>query len=144
MARRLPGNQQARSGVFKHVRTRDKGRSHGMLLLHNVQQFARARRQADRIYRASRQRRLSLLTLLAAALGAPAAEGKEARVMTKQFMSVVEAAQTLIESANQMSEEEFELLAGQMLEDNSPGEIEAIGAYMPPVLRELLPKRTLH
>lgn len=64
--------------------------------------------------------------------------------MTKQFMSVQEAAQTLIESANQVSLEEFEMIAGQMLEDNSPGEIAAIGSYMPPVLRELLPKRTLH
>ena len=64
--------------------------------------------------------------------------------MTKQFMSVQEAAATLIESANQVSLEEFELLAEQVLEDNSPGEIAAIGAYMPVVLRELLPKRTLH
>ena len=64
--------------------------------------------------------------------------------MTKQFMSVQDVAQTLIESANQMSLEEFEMIAEQMLEDNSPGEIAAIGEYMPLVLRELLPKRTLH
>ena len=64
--------------------------------------------------------------------------------MTKQFMSVQEAAQTLIESANQVSLEEFQLIAEQVLEDNTPGEIAAIGAYMPPVLRELLPRRTLH
>jgi hypothetical protein len=64
--------------------------------------------------------------------------------VTKQFMSVQDAAQTLIESANYVSLEEFETLAGQMLEDNSPGEIAAIGACMPPLLRELLPKRTLH
>ena len=63
--------------------------------------------------------------------------------MTKQFMSVQEAAAALIESANQVSLDEFEMLAEQVLEDNTPGEIAAIGAFMPPVLRELLPKRTL-
>ena len=82
--------------------------------------------------------------MFAAALGSAASENKEAGVVTKQFMSVQEAAQTLIESADYLSLEEFEMIAGQMLEDNSPGEIAAIGSYMPTILRELLPKRTIH
>jgi hypothetical protein len=40
--------------------------------------------------------------------------------------------------------EEFAAIAEYVLEDNSPGEIAAIAAFMPDVLRELLPKRTLH
>ena len=65
--------------------------------------------------------------------------------MSKQIMSVADAAQMLIESAEQLSsEEEFEQLADEVLEDNSPGEIQAIAMHMPPALRVLLPKRTLH
>jgi hypothetical protein len=64
--------------------------------------------------------------------------------MSKQFMSVADAAQALVEHASEATLEEFPAIAEQMLEDNSPGEIAAIGAYLPDVLRELLPKRTLH
>ena len=56
----------------------------------------------------------------------------------------MEAAQMLVESADGMSEDEFEEFARELLEDNSPGEIEAIAAYMPPLLQALLPRRTLH
>jgi hypothetical protein len=64
--------------------------------------------------------------------------------MAKQSMTVMEAALMLVESANGMSENEFEKFARELLEDNSPGEIDAIAAYMPPLLQALLPKRTLH
>ena len=64
--------------------------------------------------------------------------------MSKQIMSFKEAAQTLVNFACDASLEEFSAIAERMLADNSPGEIAAIGAYLPEVLRELLPKRTLH
>ena len=64
--------------------------------------------------------------------------------MSKQMMSFADAAQTLVAYACEATLEEFPAIAEQMLEDNSPGEIAAIGAYLPDVLRELLPKRTLH
>jgi hypothetical protein len=64
--------------------------------------------------------------------------------MSKQIMSFEEAAQTLVSYACEATLEEFPAIAEWMLEDNSPGEIAAIGAYLPEVLRELLPKRTLH
>jgi hypothetical protein len=60
------------------------------------------------------------------------------------MMSVEDAAQALVECAREASLEEFPAIAEQMLEDNSPGEIAAIGAYLPDVLRELLPRRTVH
>jgi len=64
--------------------------------------------------------------------------------MNKQIMSYEEAAQALVSYAFEATLEEFSAMAEHMLEDNSPGEIAAIGAYLPEVLRELLPKRTLH
>ena len=64
--------------------------------------------------------------------------------MSKQIMSFEEAAHTLVNFACDATLEEFAAIAEQMLADNSPGEIAAIGAYLPEVLRELLPKRTLH
>lgn len=64
--------------------------------------------------------------------------------MTKQMMSVIEVAQLLTEQAEELGIDAFPELAEIVLEDNSPGEIAAIGRYMPPVLRELLPKRLLH
>ena len=64
--------------------------------------------------------------------------------MNKQMMTVEDAALALIESAQDRSPEEFVAIAEYVLEDNSPREIAAIGAHMPVVLRELLPKRTLH
>ncbi len=51
--------------------------------------------------------------------------------MSRQMMSVQDAAQMLIESADGISADEFEKLAGIVLEDNTPGEIEAIAAYCP-------------
>lgn len=64
--------------------------------------------------------------------------------MTKHMMSVEDAAQTLVDCARETSLDEFPTIAEAMLEDNSPGEIAAIGQHLPAVLRELLPKRTLH
>jgi hypothetical protein len=64
--------------------------------------------------------------------------------MNKQMMSVQDAARALVESARDKTLDEFAELAEYVLEDNSPGEIAAIGAFMPDVLRERLPKRTLH
>jgi hypothetical protein len=64
--------------------------------------------------------------------------------MNKEIMSFEEAAQTLVNYAYEATLEEFSAIAERMLEDNSPGEIAAIAAYLPEVLRELLPKRTLH
>ena len=75
---------------------------------------------------------------------AAAPKSTEAGVMSKQIMSYEEAAQALVSYALDATLEEFPAIAEQMLEDNSPGEIAAIGAYLPEVLRELLPKRTLH
>jgi hypothetical protein len=68
----------------------------------------------------------------------------EAGAMSKQIMSFEEAAQTLVSHACEATLEEFPTIAEQMLADVSPGQIAAIGAYLPEVLRELLPKRTLH
>ena len=59
-------------------------------------------------------------------------------------MSLKEAAQALVSHAYDATLEEFPAIAEQMLADVSPGQIAAIGAYLPEVLRELLPKRTLH
>ena len=73
-----------------------------------------------------------------------APKSTEAGTMSKHIMSLEEAAQTLVSHACEATLEEFPAIAEQMLEDNSPGEIAAIGAYLPEVLRELLPKRTLH
>ena len=64
--------------------------------------------------------------------------------MRKTTMSVEEAAQLLVDTAKEHDLAEFPALAEDMLEYASPGEIEAIGQLIPPVLRELLPKRTLH
>lgn len=78
-------------------------------------------------------------------LGGKAAAAEQAGIMSKQMMSVRDAALLLIESADKVAtEEEFEQLAEAVLEDNSPGEIQAIAAHMPPALRQLMPKRTLH
>ena len=62
----------------------------------------------------------------------------------KQLMSVEEAAHALVEYARDKSLDDFAIIADSMLEDASPSAIEAIGAYLPEALRELLPKRTLH
>jgi hypothetical protein len=64
--------------------------------------------------------------------------------MSRQMMSVEDVASLLTQSANEVGLDAFAQLAEDVLEDNSPGEIAAIGAYMPAELRELLPKRTLH
>ena len=60
------------------------------------------------------------------------------------MMSVEAAAQALVEYAREASVDNFSKIAELMLEDNSPGEIAAIGQFLPDVLRELLPKRSLH
>ena len=64
--------------------------------------------------------------------------------MSQTTMSVEAAALLLLETAKEHDLADFPRLAEEMLEDASPGEIEAIGQLIPPVLRELLPKRTLH
>jgi hypothetical protein len=64
--------------------------------------------------------------------------------MDKLTMSVSDVAQLLTETALELGIDAFPQVAAQVLEDNSPGEIDAIGRLMPPVLRELLPKRVLH
>jgi hypothetical protein len=64
--------------------------------------------------------------------------------MNKQTLSVVEVAQLLTETAEKVGPDAFVEIAENVLEDNSPGEIAAIGQYMPPMLRDLLPKRVLH
>ena len=64
--------------------------------------------------------------------------------MNKQMMSVEDVAALLMQSAQEVGLDAFVQLAEDVLEDNSPGEIEAIAAYMPIELRDLLPKRTLH
>jgi hypothetical protein len=48
------------------------------------------------------------------------------------------------DAANGMSEDEFEEFGRELLEDNDPGEIEAIAACMSPLPQALLPRRTLH
>jgi hypothetical protein len=77
-------------------------------------------------------------------LGAASTQSAEAGIMSKQMMSFEEAAQTLVDYARNATLDEFPAIAEQMLEDNSPSEIAAIGVYLPQVLRELLPKRTSH
>ena len=77
-------------------------------------------------------------------IGRPVLRKQKDSVMSKQMMSVQDAAETLVKWAQETSLDEFPRIAEEMLEDNSPGEIAAIGAYLPDVLRELLPKRTLH
>jgi hypothetical protein len=62
----------------------------------------------------------------------------------KRMMSVKDAAHALVEAAWDKSLDDFALVAEIMWEDASPGEIEAISAYLPDVLSELLPKRTQH
>ena len=49
-----------------------------------------------------------------------------------------------METAQENGLADFPKLAEDMLEDASPNEIAAIGKLIPEVLRELLPKRTLH
>jgi hypothetical protein len=85
-----------------------------------------------------------LPALLAGSLRAPILKHEGAGVMSKLVMSIQDAALMLIESAGEVSADEFAKIADMTLEDNSPGEIEAIAAHMPPALRRLLPKRTLH
>lgn len=62
----------------------------------------------------------------------------------KQQLNVQDVARILTETASEVSPEEFAQIADDVLEDNSPGEIAAIGKFMPPALRDLLPKRVLH
>jgi hypothetical protein len=64
--------------------------------------------------------------------------------MNKQRMNVVDVARLLTETAEELGIDAFPQVAAHVLEDNSPREIAAIGQFMPPVLRELLPKRVLH
>jgi hypothetical protein len=64
--------------------------------------------------------------------------------MDKLTMSVSDVAQLLTETAMEFGLDVFPQVAAQVLEDNSPREIDAIGQLMPPLLRELLPKRVLH
>ena len=64
--------------------------------------------------------------------------------MNKQMMNIEDVALLLTQSAQEVGLEAFAQLAEDVLEDNSPGEIAAIGAFMPDELRDLLPKRTLH
>jgi hypothetical protein len=64
--------------------------------------------------------------------------------MSGELMSVEEAALALVEHAWEKSLDEFALIAESMLEDASPGEVAAIGAYLPEALRELLPRKTSH
>jgi hypothetical protein len=72
------------------------------------------------------------------------AERREDKRMNKQMMNVADVAALLTQSAEEVGLDAFTQLAEDVLEDNSPGEIEAIGSFMPPELRDLLPKRTLH
>jgi hypothetical protein len=62
----------------------------------------------------------------------------------KRVMSVQDAALELVALAREWSLDDFARTAEVMLKDASPGEIDAISAYLPDVLSELLPKRTLH
>ena len=64
--------------------------------------------------------------------------------MSKQTLSVREVAELLTEKAQEVGPDAFAEIAECVLEDNSPGEIAAIGQLMPPPLRDLLPKRVLH
>jgi hypothetical protein len=59
-------------------------------------------------------------------------------------MSVQDAARELVAVAKEWSLDDFALIADVMLEDASPRQIDAVSAHLPDVLRELLPKRTLH
>ena len=82
--------------------------------------------------------------LLTDALGAAAVPVGSACIMTKQMMTVEEAAYMLIEVAREVGLEQFAHVADELLEDNSHEEIALIGRCLPPKLRKLLPKRTLH
>lgn len=62
----------------------------------------------------------------------------------RQTMKVSEVAELLTAAAQEVGLAAFADLAASVLEDNSPGEIAAIGAFMPDALRDLLPRRTLH
>ena len=64
--------------------------------------------------------------------------------MSKQMMSFEDAALMLAETADGMSEQEFEEFAREVLEDNTPDEIATIAAYLPRELQVLLPRPTLH
>jgi hypothetical protein len=66
------------------------------------------------------------------------------RVMSKELMSVEEAARALVEYAQGTSLDDFALIAAIMLEDASPGEVAAIGVHLPEALRRRLPQRTSH
>jgi len=68
----------------------------------------------------------------------------EDTALDKQMMSVQEVAELLTEAALKAGLEAFPEIAESVLEDNSPGEIAAIGQFLEPALRELLPKRVLH
>jgi hypothetical protein len=64
--------------------------------------------------------------------------------MTRLMMSIEQAACMLLEVAREAGLEEFPGIAEDVLENNSHDEIVMIGQCLPPVLRELLPKRVLH
>ena len=64
--------------------------------------------------------------------------------MSKELVTIEEAAHILVEYAKAASLDEFASKAEEMLQDTSPDEIAAIGKLLPDVLRELLPQRTLH
>ena len=64
--------------------------------------------------------------------------------MTKQILTIEQAACLLIEVAKEVGLEEFPEIAQDVLENNARDEITLIGQCLPPALRELLPKRVLH
>jgi hypothetical protein len=64
--------------------------------------------------------------------------------LTKQMMTIEQAAYMLIEVAQEVGLEQFPDIAQDVLEENSHDEIVLIGKYLPLALRALLPRRTLH
>jgi hypothetical protein len=64
--------------------------------------------------------------------------------MTKQKMTIAQAAYMLVKVAQEVGLEQFPDVAEDVLEDNSHDEIVLIGQCLPLALRELLPKRVLH
>jgi hypothetical protein len=64
--------------------------------------------------------------------------------MTKQKMTIEQAAYMLAEVAQEVGLERFPDIAHDVLEDNSHDEIVLIGQCLPPALRKLLPRRVLH
>ena len=59
-------------------------------------------------------------------------------------MTIEQAAYMLVEVAREVGTEEFPAIAADVLEGNSHEEIALIGQCLPPMLRNLLPRRVLH